>query len=399
MLLNQRLIEIENMSNDKVQLFDESAGAMALAQNDAGAVARATQEIQAALVIAQRFPRDEVKLLGKILTACKRVELAEVSEYEYNRGGTRITGPTIDLLRAIASRWGNIRHGWTETERGNGISSVRAFAWDMQTNTQAERTFKVTHKRDTRDGSYELKDERDIYELLANAAARRVRACLEEVIDSDVVIAAVDQCRATLKAGAGNEHLKDRAVKMVAAFQEFAVTQEMIEARLGNKLDAVSENQIASLKRIFKSLRDGVGTREDYFKPATSSPDFAPKSADTKAQALAKLQAAAQAAAETREKLAGDPPGSQAIYPEPSAPAPEPETKSAYNPLKALRNLLKMGGIKETEMLEYWVATGATDGSHSSLEEVMIGLPTVVESTAAQFTPVAAKIKEMRGGK
>lgn len=368
-----------------VQLFDENAGAMALAQSDAGAVARATQEIQAALVIAQRFPRDEVKLLAKILTACKRPELAEVSEYEYSRGGTRITGPTIDLLRAIANRWGNIRHGWTETERHNGVSSVRAFAWDMQTNTQAERTFKVAHKRDTRDGSYELKDERDIYELLANAAARRVRACLEEVIDSDVVTAAVDQCRLTLKQGAGSEPLKDRAVKMLAAFAEFAVTQEMIEARLGNKLDAVSENQIASLKRVYKSLKDGVGTREDYFKAATTVPEFQ-KSADT--------------AAEVRERMAREAAGT----PKPADEGPSEQLKQAatagpgqtagYNPLKALRGLLSMGKIKEAAMLEYWQRTGATDGSHASLEEVMMSLPALVEQTAANFAPIAAKIKE-----
>ena len=155
------------MSENKTQLFDEDRGMQLAAQNDAAAVARATQEIQAALVIAQRFPRDEVRVKSRILEACKRKDLAEVSEYEYSRGGTKITGPTVDLLRAIANRWGNIRYGWTEVERRDGQSMVRCFAWDMQSNGQAERTFSVKHWRDTQGGGYELKDERDIYELLA----------------------------------------------------------------------------------------------------------------------------------------------------------------------------------------------------------------------------------------
>ena len=118
---------MENKTNKP--LFEDNSQAVAVRRDDA-AVARATQEIQAALVIAQRFPRDQIKVKSKIMEACQRKELAEMAEYEYSRGGTRITGPTIDLLRAIANRWGNIRWGWTETDRRDGESSVRCFAWD-----------------------------------------------------------------------------------------------------------------------------------------------------------------------------------------------------------------------------------------------------------------------------
>lgn len=377
--------------SEKIQLFDENAGAMALAQSDAAAVARATQEIQAALVIAQRFPRDEVKLLKKILMACERIELAEVSEYEYSRGGTKITGPTIDLLRAVANRWGNIRHGWAEVDRSGGVSSIRAFAWDLQTNAQAERTFKVKHWRDTREGGYQLTDERDIYELCANSASRRVRACLEEVIDSDVVTAAVDKCRQTLKQGAGKVPLKQRAVDMLTAFAEFNVTQEMVETKLGNKLDAVSENQLASLRRIFKSLKDGVGTRDDFFKPATAVPEFEPKSAATATEARAKAAEAAAAAM--------SPSPAAAAVPVPT-PAPEPPEAEAPRPLKQLRHALRASSIKETDLLAHWVNTGATDGSQGTLEEVFLAVPSVVTSTVEQFPQIAAKIKELkRGGK
>lgn len=382
-----------NDPKQPVQLFDESAGAMALAQSDAAAVARATQEIQAALVIAQRCPRDEVKVKAKILQACKRRELAEVSEYQYSRGGTKITGPTIDLLRAVANRWGNLRYGWEEKDRSGGISSVRCFAWDMQTNSQAERTFKVKHWRDTREGGYELKDERDIYEMLANSAARRVRACLEEVIDSDIINAAVDECRLTMKNGETTP-LADRAVAMVSAFQEFGVTATMIEVKLGNNLAAVSENQLAQLRRIYKSLKDGVGNREDFFKPETSAPQFdePAKSAGTAAAATERLKG------ETKGPISGtEPPLPATKAPEPATEPPQVE-KSAYNPLKALRALLKMGSHKEAELLDFLATTGATDGSQSSLEDVMLTMPQVIQSTAENFAPISAKLKELKGG-
>ena len=333
------------MSNESVKLFDESAGVALAAQSDAAAVARATQEVQAALVIAQRFPRNVIKCKSRIVEACQRKELAEVAEYEYSRGGTRITGPTIDLLRAVANRWGNIRYGWTEVERRNGESSVRCFAWDVETNGQAERTFTVRHWRDTREGGKELTDERDIYEMLANMAARRVRACLEEVIDADVVNAAIDQCRNTLRSGEKTP-LIDRAVKMVVPFMEFGVTQAMIEARLGNKLDAVSENQLASLRRVYKSLKDGVGKREDYFKPDMSAPDFS-KTAPTQ----------------------------PAPTPVPES-NPEPQAQDTGNGkpnyLKGVRNLCNIARVTEGELLGFLSSVGRTDGSAASLEDLAL---------------------------
>lgn len=363
-------------------LFEDNSGAL-MARSDAAAVARATQEIQAALVIAQRFPRDVIKLKAKILEACQRKDLAEVAEYEYSRGGTKITGPTIDLLRAIANRWGNIRFGWSEVERRPGESSVRCFAWDCQTNGQSERTFTVRHWRDTSSGGYELTDERDIYELMANMAARRVRACLEEIIDADVVNAAIDQCRATLKSGEKTP-IADRAVKMLVPFAEFGVTQAMIETRLGNKLDAVSENQLASLRRVYKSLKDGVGKREDYFKPETVAPKF---------------EQAGKSAPQTEPK-----PQENGVKPEPvqqaSAPGPgAAPAENGQNYLRAVRALASMAKIKEGVLVGFMAEIGLTDGSPGSLEEVQMTHPLALKVVHDQWADMAAKIKEaLKGG-
>lgn len=357
---------------NKPALFNDNSMAI-MAQNDAAAVARATQEIQAALTIAQRFGRDEVKAKSRILQACQRKELAEVAEYEYSRGGTRITGPTIDLLRAIANRWGNIRYGWSEVERREGFSMVRCFAWDLQSNGQAERTFSVKHWRDTSGGGYALEDERDIYELMANQAARRVRACLEEVIDSDIVQAAIDQCRVTLRTGE-KVPLKDRAVQMVNAFADLGVTQAMIEKRIGNALEAVSENQLASLRRVFKSLKDGVGKREDYFKPETAKPEFAGEATPVSKQPETAGTPTAQAQA--TEVVGSSPPASGAA-------------------LKAVQTLCKGSHITEGALLGYLQSTGAVDGSQATLDE----LPKIILTQVYDKWPVIVEaVKELSGG-
>ena len=107
---------------------------------------------------------------------------------------------------------------------------------------------------------------RDIYEAVANQAARRVRACILGIIPSDVVEAAVDRCNKTLREGY-EEPLVDRVRKMAEVFEkEFSVNISMIEKYLGCKSDAFSENDFVRLKKVYRTLRDGMAKREDYFE-------------------------------------------------------------------------------------------------------------------------------------
>lgn len=230
------------------------------------AVSRQAQEVQAAMVIAKRFPRDEVDSYNRIMRSCQRTSLAEQSMYEYPRGGTKVTGPSIRLAEAMAQNWGNLDFGIVELEQKNGESQVMAYAWDLETNTRQTKIFSVPHVRGTKKGNVPLTDPRDIYEMVANQGARRLRACILGIIPGDVIDAAIDQCRETLTKG-HKEPLIDRVRKMAKAFEEaYSVTLPMIEKYLGCNSDAFSENDFISLKNVYKSLRDGMAKREDYFE-------------------------------------------------------------------------------------------------------------------------------------
>lgn len=90
-------------------------------------ISRQAQEVQGAMVIAKRFPRDEVESFNRIMQSCKRKSLAESAMYEYPRGGTKVSGPSIRLAEAMAQNWGNIDFGITELEQKNGESQVMAY--------------------------------------------------------------------------------------------------------------------------------------------------------------------------------------------------------------------------------------------------------------------------------
>lgn len=241
----------------------QSGGALARGNEQ-----RAVAEVQAAVLMAKRFPRDQIAAMDRILNSFTRPSLAEVSQYQYSKGGTDVSGPSIRSAEAIAQQWGNIDFGFRELSRGVGhdgvpFSEVEAYAWDMETLTRKPLQFIVRHWRDTRKGGYKITDERDIYELVANQAQRRVRACLLSIIPSDVTEAAMKQADLTLKstADAGPE----AQAKMLETFAGFGVTKEQIEKRIQRRLDTIQPAQMVSLKKIYVSLRDGMSTAADWF--------------------------------------------------------------------------------------------------------------------------------------
>lgn len=246
---------------------------------------REIAEVQAALVIAKRFPRNMIEATDRILQACTRPTLAEGALYSYSRGGQEITGPSIRLAEALAQAWGNTQFGIRELDQRNGESTVEAYAWDVETNTRQVKVFQVKHERHTRQGSKRLEDPRDVYELVANQGARRLRACILGVIPGDVIEAAVKQCEETLKTHADTSPEAQR--KLLEAFAAFGVTKDQIEKRIQCRLDAIRPAQIVQMKKVYASLRDGMSGPAEWFE----MPEAA--------------QAETGAASTLREKVAG----------------------------------------------------------------------------------------------
>lgn len=182
-------------------------------------ISRQAQEVQGAIVMAKKFPRDEYDAMERIKRTCQRATLAEQAIYSYPRGGQTVMGPSIRLAEALAQNWGNIDYGVIELEQKNGSSEMMAYAWDLESNTRVTKIFTVEHKRDTRKGTYQLTDSRDIYEATANFGARRMRACILGVIPGDVVDMAVGECKETVRKGIGKEPINERVTKLINAFK------------------------------------------------------------------------------------------------------------------------------------------------------------------------------------
>lgn len=240
---------------------------------------RVIAEVQGMLIVAKKFPRDMRVAMDRILNSFTRPSLCEVAKYQYSRGGSDVDGPSIRAAEAIAQMWGNIEFGFRELSRGVGpdgvgYSEVEAYAWDLESMTRRPAHFRVRHWRDTKKGGYPITDERDIYELTANMAQRRVRACILAIIPGDVIEAAMAQAEMTLRTKADTS--PEAMAKMLDAFAAFGVTKEQIEKRIQRRLDAIQPAQVVSLKKIYASLRDGMSTPAEWFEVAEDAPAPAP---------------------------------------------------------------------------------------------------------------------------
>ena len=86
--MNTATIDSPFAAQRSVATVAESAGAR---QNQS----RELAETQTKYLMAQRFPRDVVAAMDRILNSFTRQTLAEKAQYQFARGGSDIVGPSI----------------------------------------------------------------------------------------------------------------------------------------------------------------------------------------------------------------------------------------------------------------------------------------------------------------
>lgn len=257
-----------NMSNGVMaQLDNINQGTIAIEAS------RAIAEAQGKLVIAKRFPRDEVQAYAKAIEACQRPTMAEKAFYSFPRGGQTVEGPTIRFAEELARCWGNIDYGIKELSQDNGKSEMQAYAWDLETNAQSVQNFTNPHQREQGKKMVTLTSQRDIYENNANMATRRLRSRILAILPSWFVEDCIEECKKTV--GGNNETpLIDRVKKMVIQFAKFGVTQEQIEQRLKRKVDTMTADDFVEYVGIYNAIKNKESKIADWFEAETVASDL-----------------------------------------------------------------------------------------------------------------------------
>lgn len=232
-------------------------------------------EIKGKMFLARQFTRDQDYALSLALRECERKELAENAMYEFPRGDSVVKGPSIRLVEVLARHWGNIMSGVTEVDSDGQTTTIKCFAWDLETNTSDEKTFTVKHERSVRGSVKKLTDERDIYEMVANKGARRKRACLLAVLPGWYVDAAVKACEKTLADSlTADQSMEEVIAKMVEAYASFGITPEQLAEKVGKPdVSKLSKSDVVKLRNLYSAIKDGFVKSADAFGTGSDTAD------------------------------------------------------------------------------------------------------------------------------
>lgn len=291
---------------------------------------RAVAEVQSAVIVAQQIPRDLNRAEAEMRDACGRMTMAEQAFYQVKNRGT---GPSVHLMRELARVWGNVQYGVNELHRDDNRaeSEILAWAWDVQTNTRATRTFIVPHARMAKGRRQELTDLGDITNNNNNAGARAVRECISAILPKWFTEEAQNICKNTIENGEGIP-LPKRVEIMLGKFRELGVSEAQLENKIGKKRGAWDAGDVAQMGITYTSItRDGMDKAEVF--PATSSlaeeitavSEFAKEAATAAASANAEL---AKSKASTPEPETADTAPEPAQTPAPVGGADTPPSGS-----------------------------------------------------------------------
>ena len=297
-----------------------------------GAAAKEQHEIQSAIIIAKKMPRNEDLCFQKLMKAASRPSFAEDATYSFPRGETDVTGPSVNLAREAARVWGNIRYGLYMVRDDQHSRLIRGWAWDVETNTkvEVEDDFKKLIQRKKKGGKpgetvWIEPDERDLRELTNRRGAILLRNAILQVLPKDLIEDALFACEQALQSAA-KENPEAARKRLLVDFGSINVTVEQLEQKLEHPFAQSTAKELAELRGIFKSITDGNSTWAQYVKEKDAEPK---PFEDNKA----KLQTAQAALKQHREKGKED---GGAHSPPPSAPsqqgpdAPSPSTTDGY---------------------------------------------------------------------
>ena len=264
-------------------------------------LARGQTEVQAGVVMAKNFPRDENLSWVKLEASGRRPSFAEGALYSFPRGGGTVQGPSVKLAREFARCWGNLWYGIDVVSMTEEYVHINGWAWDLESNSRvaSEAKFKpLVQRRNRQKGGiteWVKPDERDLREMVNRHGAIAVRNSVLQLLPPHLVDELTDICKKTMRNAATQdvEHDRDRTLRNLAsAYSHLGVSIAMLEEKLGHGLSEISPEELTELRQVYTSIRDGVTERQTHFVFQTAKTTGNSVAAEGLAEKLAERKAA-----------------------------------------------------------------------------------------------------------
>lgn len=245
------------------------------------AVAAVTAEIKSCLQIAKMYPRNLMASRIKILETCKRPGFAPSVCYNKPIGGSEKSGISIRGAEVAANNWGNIKTMVSVVYDDDKKRILNIMSMDLETNTSyskqitvekiIERNFKkkgqiVVYERENTYGKkvYGIIPTSDEFDVkVAAQTSKQIRNNILRLIPEDIKDEMVKTAKKVMENVAA-EDPQGEIKKIVDSFVGLKVMPGDLEEYIGHDVGKCSPNQIAELRVIYKTIKDGEAAWVDY---------------------------------------------------------------------------------------------------------------------------------------
>jgi hypothetical protein len=252
--------------------------------------ASARAEVESAFIMALKMPRNRDQARIEILQACKNITFASMAKYKKPVGKKQtasgewvqnyVEGPSIRFAEEMIRSWTNVKVQsmiiYEDDERRITFINVV----DLQSNISysSQITVEKTIERKS-DKGREVIDERlnsygervfivratddEIRNKEAAMLSKEIRNASLRLIPQDITQDAMAQVDVTVKAGVSSD-IETAKKQILDAFAAIGVKPVDLEQYLGHAMSTVSPAEIADLRTVYNTIKNGEATWADY---------------------------------------------------------------------------------------------------------------------------------------
>lgn len=274
-------------------------------------------EIQARYIMAYQCPRNEEMARTKMLAHCKNKDFADTAIYSKPIGNTSVEGLSVRATEMMIREWGNIVIASHVVYEDETMRRIRVSATDLQTNANysSDLVISKTIERKSNKGREVVSERLNTYgetvfvvkatddELMIKEAAmlakmrRNLGAML---IPSDIKEEIMKQCKDAIDSQIQKDPVAERR-KVIDAFDSIGVQVLRLEKILGHPIAESSPAEIAKLRKIYSTIKEGTASLSDYLESnlEDGSDDSEKKKSSIKSKMQEKIDKAKENAPQT----------------------------------------------------------------------------------------------------
>lgn len=273
----------QSAGTTKTDGFGETSLVRAAETAVSAAAAQAQAAIQARYVMAMKNPRDLDNVRVRLLAECRRPSFADVARYRKPIGGKAIEGPSIRFAEAAIRCMTNVLSETYVIYNDSESRIVRVSVTDLEANVSYPTDIvieKTVERSFVKDGQTVISQrmnsqgkitylvpatEDDLLNKQNALVSKALRTNGLRVVPGDIV----DECMSEVVRVQLDRDAKDPDAakkKVIDGFAGLNIMPTDLKAYLGHEVAQISPAELAELRAVFVSIRDGETTWRDVLE-------------------------------------------------------------------------------------------------------------------------------------